>query len=142
MKSHKDTGEVKIPLSNVVKPTEIGARKCYKKGGHIESKEKHEKEDIKMEHQEERKHGGSAKKHADGGAVSEQKFTKGEYEHAKDGYKKDGKTREKKNMGGLSGGKPMSRLDRPARKSGGLVGADKHPFTTAANIVSHASASK
>lgn len=93
----KKEAEVSVPASNVMKPTEIAARKRsnYKKGGHVDHMQK-----------------------------------------CKDGGKAEKKIQD------IKGDKTMSRLDRPARKSGGAVGADTNPFTTASKVISQASASK
>jgi hypothetical protein len=47
--------------------------------------------------------------------------------------KKGGKV---KDVGHMAGGKSRHRLDRPGRKSGGRVGADKSPLSTANRTVS------
>lgn len=48
----------------------------------------------------------------------------------------------KKHVPESSGGATPHRMDRPARKSGGKVGADQHPFSSAAKITAPATAYK
>lgn len=46
---------------------------------------------------------------------------------------KEAKARKKGGMCKAEGGKAAKRLDRPARKAGGKVGANERPLSTAAN---------
>lgn len=47
--------------------------------------------------------------------------------------KKEGSGPKRKRGGKVEGKAPMKRLDRPCRKSGGRVGADKSPLSSAAS---------
>jgi len=49
-----------------------------------------------------------------------------------DERKRGGPVRKKKEMGKVEGKMSKMRLDRPGRKSGGRVGADKSPLSSAA----------
>jgi hypothetical protein len=90
-----------------------GGRHHKARGGAEHGGESHEKHMVAsgnpnvIKEAEERKHGGKAKKkRAKGGPVT-------------------------KNVGLMTGGAVRPRLDRPGRKSGGRVGSDSAPLTSA-----------
>lgn len=114
---HKGGGDVHIPHANEEKPVEKEARKKYKRGGKTVHPMTGE-DDMHMAH---------------GGHSHHQKH------HAHGGHAHKGK---KKHIHEASGGAPHHRMDRPARKSGGKVGADQHPFSSAAKITAPATAYK
>jgi hypothetical protein len=65
---------------------------------------------------------------------------------AETGHKKGGKVKKKRATGGkviglMAGGGVKARLDRPGRKSGGAVGANRSPLSTAHNSASCAGSS-
>jgi hypothetical protein len=51
-----------------------------------------------------------------------------------DERKKGGPVRKRKEMGKVEGKMSKMRLDRPGRKTGGRVGADKSPLSSAATV--------
>jgi hypothetical protein len=71
----------------------------------------------------------ASRKRKDGGGVVEEKKDGGAVEEKK----KDGGAVERKFGGAVSGAKAALRLDRPGRKTGGRVGADKAPMSSAAS---------
>lgn len=52
--------------------------------------------------------------------------------------KKHGGHVKSKDVGHMAGGKSKHRMDRPGRKSGGRVGANKAPLSTAHNVTTPA----
>jgi len=50
---------------------------------------------------------------------------------AETGHKKGGRVKKKKEVGKMHGKEPKHRLDRPGRKRGGAVGANRSPLSTA-----------
>ena len=90
------------------------------------------------------KHRHAMKKRAEGGSVvpnSPQNETDGEPKDAggSPGVKKEAKA---KKAGFVDGGTAKSRMDRPARKSGGRVGSDKSPLSASSSANPMTSAGK
>ena len=75
----------------------------------------------------------------DGGVVPKDESPKDVYAGASSNVRKEaderrdgGRVKKAKEMGKVEGKKAKMRLDRPGRKSGGRVGADSSPLSTAA----------
>jgi hypothetical protein len=80
-------------------------------------------------------------KRASGGVVPKDESPKDVYAGADSNVKKEaderkdgGRVKKKKEMGKVDGKKSKMRLDRPGRKSGGRVGADSSPLSSAARV--------
>lgn len=80
-------------------------------------------------------------KRASGGVVPKDESTKDVYAGADSNVRKEaderkdgGRVKKKKEMGKVEGKKSKMRLDRPGRKSGGRVGADSSPLSSAARV--------
>ena len=100
----------------------------------------------KMRHEKmtERKRGGRVGNDEDGekeskGSAKAEKYTPDDNveKEAEGAERKKGGRVKKADGGKVSGEKPKERLDRPKRKSGGRVGSDKSPFSSA-HVVSGA----
>ncbi len=89
----------------------------------------------RMRHEMEKRKG-----HAEGGDVGPEKEPKpynaqgSNVEKEAEEKARGGRAKKKKGESMVEGKEKKMRLDRPGRKTGGRVGADKAPLTTAANI--------